>query len=148
MKEIKKELREKFSKTCRSMILTGVCKGTCCGVVPIKKEIVIINHNKIQVKPKEIHYFDSKKVCMICEDMLCPFLNRRTRDCAIHEDRPEICRNYGLIPILQCPYINMKGNKRSEAKQRRQLRLLGHEIDNKIKIMENSSPNKDYANRR
>ena len=32
--------------------------------------------------------------------------------CAIYEDRPDICRKYGIIKELPCPFLRQDGTKR------------------------------------
>ena len=50
----------------------------------------------------------------VTDDLRCVFLNRRNIQCMIYEDRHMICRNYGVVPALPCPYLDMDGNLRSE----------------------------------
>ena len=62
-------------------------------------------------------------------DGLCAFLDRKAHRCAIYEDRPQVCREYGQIPELPCPYVKANGNPRSPAKVRRMQRRIGHQVD-------------------
>ena len=94
-------------------------KGCCCGIIPFDKNIIEKHKNKFQVVPeKEVDM--GKEVAFITSDILCIFLNRQTKLCMIYEDRPEVCKMYGIVKNkqLQCPYFRRSGNKRSDASKR------------------------------
>lgn len=111
------------------------CRAECCGMVPLQKELAKQFEYLAQVKPQEIHEWNGR-VFALTEDFLCVFLNRNTRKCVIHEHRPQICRDYGQKPELPCPYVDLKGNKRSPAKVRRTIRFINKKVDFDMKRIE------------
>jgi len=101
---------------------------SCCGIMIFKKEFIERFKDKIQEKYFKIleegdlvHYF--------YEDCRCPFLNRITRLCEVYDFRPDVCKNYGYIEELKCPFFKRSGNRRSKASETKTLR----EIDRKAK---------------
>jgi len=102
--------------------------GECCGVVPLKEEIILRNIEKIQVAPTKTLTIDGEKYPMT-EDLFCIFLNRETKQCMIYDDRPDVCRDYGIKEELPCPYLKCNGNRRSPAKTRRMQRQINHDVD-------------------
>jgi len=106
--------------------------GECCGPIPINKKLFEKHKDKIQREIKQIvgDFY-------LTEDLKCIFLNKETK-CAIYEDRPQICRNYGIgkFDALSCPYIKPNGNPRSSAMQRRIQRQINHDVDAKMKRIE------------
>lgn len=123
----------KFGKSCRKAIDDGLCNGDCCGCVPFRKSLLDKHSDKIQKEIDKIlptQYED--EVVVASKDGMCIFL-KDDKSCAIYEDRPDVCRRYGLDPALPCPYVNSKGNIRSKAKIKRTQRIIDHKIDAKIK---------------
>ena len=89
----------------------------CCGILPFAEEFTEKHKNDFQVEPTEI-----REGVVVTEDMLCVFMNRKTRLCAIYEDRPEICRLFGTKEgikqkgiTLACPHFKPNGNDWSPA---------------------------------
>ncbi len=37
-------------------------------------------------------------------DGFCPWLDRETGRCVEYESRPRVCKKYGTVEELQCPY--------------------------------------------
>jgi len=111
--------------------------GECCGIVPIKKEIWEKHKQKKQREIEEIKEIRDE-VYIICEDLKCIFLREPDKKCAIYEDRPQVCRNYGIgkFDALSCPYIKPNGNPRSPAMQRRIQRQINRDVDAKMKRIE------------
>lgn len=86
-------------------------RGICCGIIPFPKELAMKTQNLAQVKPKQV--IENKgELYIITEDMKCVYLNRKTKVCMIYEERPEICRIYGLISACPCPYFKEDGTRR------------------------------------
>ena len=91
-------IREIFERNC-SKIPEFYCKegcGECCGVhywSTMEWKIItafLKEHGRKQQYAREIL------------DM-CPYLDERKR-CTIYEVRPAICRLYGVVQAMQCPY--------------------------------------------
>jgi len=93
-------------------------RGCCCGVFSMDLKFIEKHREKFQVKPtKEIK--SDNLVAVLCSDFLCVFLNRKSRLCAIYDDRPEVCKLYGKskkFKELLCPYFKPNGKPWSEAK--------------------------------
>jgi len=118
---------------CKIAIQKGLCKGgECCGIIPVPKELAKSEEYLAQVKPTEV-FEKNDQIYPITEDGLCVFLDRKTRLCAIYSDRPELCRRYGLIEELPCPYIDTRGRIRTPAKIRRTQRQINHSVDSRVK---------------
>lgn len=100
------------------------CKCDCCGIVPIPENIFNKHKSKITINYKineELKKFHSKfkgYIVPITDDYKCPFLDRDNLKCIIYEDRPNICRDYGVMgnksKYLQCPYLKPNGNVRNK----------------------------------
>jgi len=94
-------------------------RGDCCGIIPFNKELIKKHKDKFQVEvQKEVDM--GEEVSFITEDLFCIFLNRQTKLCMIYEDRPRVCKLYGVTKNkdLQCPYFRPSGNKRSPASRK------------------------------
>jgi hypothetical protein len=118
--------------------MTWTCKedcGNCCGPIPLAEELVIRNLKKIQ--RKIIKQVPISKTESIYEtvDCVCIFLTPN-KQCAIYEDRPNICMIYGTDPKLPCPYIKPNGNPRSPAKTKHMQRQIDRDVTDKLKHMQ------------
>lgn len=88
------------------------CKAECCGNVPLPKTLIKKNKAKIHRKYDKVE-LDRGLVYPITKDGSCIFLNKDF-DCEIYIERPFICKMYGTIEELQCPYIGLDGKPRTE----------------------------------
>lgn len=120
---------------CSEFIKQGKCKADCCGAVPIPKQTVKQFEHLQQRKVLEVVEWDSNDILPVTDSGRCVFLKSDFM-CVIYDHRPPICKNYGLIPTLQCPYFNMKGRLRSPAKQKRMQRIINHEVEDKMRQLE------------
>lgn len=125
---------------CKELIEKGICKANCCGVVPVSRELC--KKELYQREVTEIIELDDELYPMT-ENMHCAFL-KRDYSCNIYEQRPEICKNYGIIEELPCPFINIKGRLRSPAKQRRMTRIITHQINDALKKLKDKSNGKTF----
>jgi len=114
---------------CEVPIGAGLCKADCCGFVPLNKKICKEYEHRKQVKPIEILEFSDEEIIPITEDGKCIFLDREKCRCTIYEERPVVCRKYGVHDDLLCPYIKPNGNVRSLANSKRVLRQNNNKID-------------------
>ena len=112
------------------------CKAECCGIVPIPKDLAKKHEEKAQVKAMEIMPFGNNDIVSLTEDAFCIFLDRDTKKCVIYEERPDVCRRYGLAEDLPCAYVDLRGKKRTPAKQRRMLRHINREVGKTIEILQ------------
>ena len=124
-----------FEETCRKCIEEEkVCAGDCCGIVLIPTKTYKKNISQSQVKViKKI--VGEEGVWPATKDILCVFLNRETKTCTIYNDRPDVCKNYGLVEELFCPYIDIKGNRRSTAKTKRAQRKINREVNQQMRFL-------------
>jgi len=120
---------------CRKAIEEGRCAGDCCGLVPLTEEILEKHKDKIQV-PIIQKIPHPQGIVSITSDLKCIFLNRVTKLCMIYEDRPDVCRMYGISnhPALACPYVKPNGNPRSEAQRKHFQRIINHHVDKTFKL--------------
>lgn len=104
--------------------MTFKCKegcAECCGIIPLTKEFIEKFKDKFQVPlVKKITAKDG--IGLITEDMLCVFLNRQTKLCSIYEERPLICRKFGIELDnqykLACPYFKPNGKEWTPGKKK------------------------------
>ncbi len=99
-----------------------VCRekcGDCCGLVPIPRLIAERNESKAQVKVLRVLDLEDGHLVPETEDGFCVFLHRETRQCMIYDERPQICRDFGLVPHMPCPYIWPDGHARNSKERRR-----------------------------
>jgi Fe-S-cluster containining protein len=87
--------------------------GACCGIIPISKELAKKTEHLAQVKPERVIETE-KGLHVITKDLLCVYLNRKNKKCMIYEERPQVCRDYGIIPALPCPYFRADGVRRDK----------------------------------
>lgn len=73
-----------------------------------------LSHKK-KAKREIIAVFELKnnKVFPASEDRCCPFMGYDCK-CAIYDERPELCRAFGVIEHLSCPYFDRDGNPRTD----------------------------------
>ena len=81
--------------------------GFCCGLVGLDPEVFEKHKNKVQRKIVK-RWTVNGKLYLATEDRYCLFLNPEGR-CVIYEDRPKICRDFGITPGLECPFFDLKG---------------------------------------
>lgn len=106
-------------------------KGSCCGPFQMKKDFVEKHKTDFQVIPEKT-YEVGNTITFLTSDFGCVFLNRTTKKCSIYDDRPEVCKLYGISKDLrlQCPYFKPSGNPRSEASRKKVQKFFDRLIDN------------------
>lgn len=73
----------------------------CCGPVPVSfKEMQDIQKELKKKKPKEIKRLKKQKRT----ELQCMFVDTDKKQCSIYEARPNICKQYGYVKGLACPY--------------------------------------------
>lgn len=91
-------------------------RGSCCGITIMPLIFIEKHKDKFQVNGKiEI---SGNEAAVLTDDMACIFLNRITKECMIYEERPEVCKIFGTIDKLLCPYFKPNGNPWSEARKK------------------------------
>jgi len=105
--------------------------GECCGIVPIPTNIWNKNKDKMKKFIEHIHASESF-VLPVTEDLKCCFL--KDNKCLIYEDRPDVCRRYGICDELPCPYLKPNGNAWNEGKAKQIRKKIDRDVDSAIKI--------------
>ena len=87
----------------------GECKGKCCF-------FVAMTNNEFKKLRKKYGVPKGAKVLempgnrpgksVILKDGQCAYLDDGR--CSVYEDRPVVCREYGVNPHLPCMYLEMK----------------------------------------
>lgn len=111
--------------TCDDMI--EKCRAVCCGCFPIHGDLLTVHKDKIQVEYESVEV-EYGLIVPITQDAQCVFLNRKTYHCEIYTDRPDVCKKYGMIDDLPCPYLTSKGDVRTRSERRRILRKAEKEL--------------------
>lgn len=125
-----------WETSCRNMIECKKCQGNCCSL-PVFDIKIFEKHQQIAQEITKVTSFkNSSEVVINTSDNMCAFLDRKDYHCLIYEDRPEVCKNYGIIETLPCPFIKPNGNPRSEAGCKHWQRLINHDVDRKIKYLQ------------
>ena len=125
-------------------MIVVACKpgcGECCGVIPFEKELydIAVEEGLLQVKPAKVtecRMSDKDPTIFVfaeTEDYHCPFLIRQTKLCSIYSRRPRICRIYGEVTLVLCPYFDTSGRARSESEVRRVKRVVDKQMDGRYK---------------
>ena len=71
----------------------------CCGVIPVTKTELDRIHDALERKPQEeIKRLGSQQR----KPFTCPLVDAENGLCAVHDDRPEICRMYGFYEGMAC----------------------------------------------
>lgn len=117
------------------------CKACCCCVFPMDKDLYEKNKDKRQ-RPvvKEVPWNNPQHqglVLPMTESGQCPFLCE-DYSCAIYEERPKICRDYGneTHDYLCCPVQDKDGKARSRQGVRSHLRKSAKGHTSFIKSLE------------
>jgi Fe-S-cluster containining protein len=106
----------------------------CCGIIPFPLKF-LEEHKKFFKENGELKD-NGDTAIILTADFLCVFFDRQTHKCAIYEERPEVCRNYGIIEDLPCPYFKRSGNRRSPASEKITIRKINAFVDKAEKNLE------------
>jgi Fe-S-cluster containining protein len=105
--------------------------GECCGCFSLPKALVEKYADRFQFAFAEVVDFPPDEKFCFTDDLKCVFLDRETKRCVVYDERPQVCRDYGHVPRLPCPYIKPNGLARRPAKVRRAQRQINNEVDAK-----------------
>ena len=95
--------------------------GRCCGTVPLPVEVYERNKSKVVNPPIKGLSDDFGNVHLATKNGFCVFLDE-DKKCVIYEDRPEVCKEYGLTDDMPCPYVRPDGTVRCRQERRRVMR--------------------------
>ncbi len=83
------------------------CGGQCCNGPSLTREEFNLLKSKYGI-PAKADIFDTG-VDYVVFNGVCPYLIKGR--CSVYEDRPKICRDYGIIPTMPCKYLmKLKGS--------------------------------------
>lgn len=125
--------------------MTFKCKdncGICCGIVPIPTDVWNKSQEKIQ-KVVQSNHVSEVYVYPITDDLKCCFLTKDNK-CAIYNDRPDVCKEYGTTERLPCPFLKPNGHEWSEAKRKQILKKIDRDVDDAIKVCEQQAKRFGY----
>jgi Fe-S-cluster containining protein len=108
------------------------CNNECCGIVPIPIQKYNIFKRKIKKKIVDTMRLEGHIVLMT-EDGSCAFLN--DKECSIYNNRPMICKLYGTIERLQCPYVDIHGKQRTDKEIIVTKKLIDSQTKDRIDIV-------------
>jgi hypothetical protein len=100
----------------------------CCGIIPFP--LKFLETHKPFFKASGELKDDGNQAIILTKDFLCVFFDRINHKCAIYEERPEICKNYGMVETLKCPFFKPSGNRRSPASEKITIREINKFVDN------------------
>jgi len=119
------------------------CRANCCGCFPFSKTFYEKNKHRVVNEPIELKEFVAPEppdleeiplVIPVTEDGSCPFL-KGDMMCAIYDDRPYVCREFGCekTKTLTCPHQDANGRTRSRQEMRKIDRETRKEILQSLK---------------
>ncbi|MED3932941.1 YkgJ family cysteine cluster protein [Priestia megaterium] len=73
--------------------------GDCCGPVPIAESELAKLKEAVQAMPNRLV---SRLKSQKRNEMLCIFYDKKYKQCAVYESRPEICKMFGFYQGMQC----------------------------------------------
>ena len=76
--------------------------GGCCGQIHFQLKF-FKKFNHLTKREYDLRPWPGGAVMPITPNGNCVFLDE-DMSCAIYSNRPEVCRQYGLIPELPCPH--------------------------------------------
>jgi Fe-S-cluster containining protein len=118
-----------------SKCVPKICHGDCCLYVPLPKELWEKFKHLAQQETQLFTWDDGtisfnnsvfgENVLPLTENMMCPFMDTKTFKCVIYEDRPLICRAFGISTEkgLQCYFMKPSGilrGKKDRAKREKE----------------------------
>lgn len=110
---------------CKVAFDAKLCKGNCCGCVPIKKEFYEKYKHKAELHIDEWLDYGGDYFIPLTFNGVCTFL-QKDYSCGVYDDRPKVCRQFGTTETnihLTCPYLKPSGALRSVASYKKISRL-------------------------
>lgn len=112
----------------------------CCTLPPLKKDF-LLKYQHLS-KKSGVVVVEMYGYCFaLTDDYMCPFLHGGK--CAVYDDRPKICRDFGTVKRAPCIYFTTSGQERTPAdmaktrahyaEQHLRLKMLGKDIERKAK---------------
>lgn len=116
------------------------CGADCCDIIPLPVETFEKHWTLIEVPIVERIPLQGEvpHTLPVTQDYKCVFLDREKLICLIHEDRPPVCNDFGVIPELPCPYFDTQGKRRPRAERRRVIRKMNGQSMRRLKTLKRS----------
>ena len=122
--------------------MTFKCKpncGECCGPLGFDRDWLEKHKDKAQREIKEILEWKNGRVIALSNDesnpLACCFL-KPDKTCAVYEDRPQLCREFGLSVRFPCAYVKPDGKPRTPGKTKQLQREMRHAVENDMRRIE------------
>lgn len=113
------------------------CRESCCDCCgPIPFTIDVFEKHKHKIKGKYNLVQAGNLVSPMGKDGICAFVDPGTKKCLIYENRPDICRKYGIDPAIPCPHLNRDGTRKNRRERRFTMRLISKRTDMALKLVE------------
>ncbi len=116
-----------------SKVVPKKCNAVCCHNAPIPIHLWEKHKGKAVNKDVKVIEFKGRPeyVLPLTIDLRCPFSDPENDfKCVIYEDRPPVCRKYGLggHKFLMCPYLKPNGNKRGKKIRNKMLKFVEEDL--------------------
>jgi Fe-S-cluster containining protein len=114
-----------FSEACKGLVDSKICRGDCCGVVPFPRGF-LDEHREATAVDVRVVIPEGEFELILGHDKTCVFCHRETGLCNVYDQRPQLCRIFGVGEdlYLQCPWLVPDGTRRSRARRRRLARHM------------------------
>ena len=103
------------------------CKGcvACCGPVPVTaEEMTGIQKALAKMRPREIKRLKKQKR----GHLDCMFIDHEKKRCSIYNARPLVCREFGYVKGLPCPYFPEHATGKGTKERPTPIGVLGQSI--------------------
>ena len=98
-----KKLPQLKNNNCQKLCDNGTCKHDCCGIVLCSNAEKHIINKKIKRENLNLDFVKGNLLPFDKKTLSCLYL--KDNKCAIYDIRPAICRLFGAVKNLKCPYI-------------------------------------------
>ena len=97
----------------------------CCGPVPVNfHELQAIQEELKKKKPREIKRLKNQKRGV----NQCMFVDTKRNNCSIYKVRPKLCKDFGYIKGLECPFFPEHAKGKDDSKRPLPVGVLGQSI--------------------
>jgi Fe-S-cluster containining protein len=109
--------------------------GECCGVIPVPRDFFDGHLPQVKRPIKKFMYDNMGRVWAFTWDGKCIYLDSKMI-CSIYDERPAVCRRFGIDESLPCPYIESSGKPRSPESEK----LAKEKLDALVEDAKRRSP--------
>lgn len=129
-----------------SKCIPRLCQGDCCIYVPLprelwekfkhlaQQEVVVLGWEKGKIS---VGKTVTKDVLPLTGNLKCPFLSKDFK-CVIYEDRPWVCRLFGVGEKIgaQCYYMKPSGKLRGKNERAKRVKECEDQLNMIVKNLE------------